>query len=304
MRLVKGQHYLIVLALALIGVILGAIFDKSISEALYANGSLVNVGLIISNYALLPFFIVIGLAASSSIYILFKEKEKYHKVGRIILIIFFILALGFAKYQEYDKLKDLGSVYGDTLGKVLAIVVLLLSLCLSILLAVKLYKKHDHTKIVNYSVIYAIIVLVSLLFAVAMKYLWSRPRPWYVFGDGITPSHLADYRAIWEPRPFDAFSSSLAREYFKSFPSNHVNSSMMFLPALLLYTKMNEKLDSSLARTLIFITAILLGVLVGLNRMLCGAHFLSDVSFGLLFSVSVTYFGFLGVDKVLKSYTR
>ena len=302
MKLVKTKYYIFIALVGIVALILGGIFDKQVSEALYANGNMQGFGVVISNLCLLPFFIVSFTAALIGLAVLIKDGQRYKTGFRVVFIIVLFAAFGFGIFQEYDKIKDLGEVAGKTGGIIIAIVCVILTIALACLIAYKMYKKYNHDYVLRLVLVFAAIMVVSLLFAVVLKYLWSRPRPRYIFGDVVISSHLAEYRNFWEPQPFQAFKSDIGKEYFKSFPSNHVNSATMVITGLMLYTKLNKKWDSDTTRLLLLIAGVLLAILTGFNRITCGMHFLSDVAFGFILTFSVMYFGFLVCDKLNKRY--
>lgn len=304
MNLIKLRYYLLILIAGIVVLVLGGIFDRQVSEALYVNSNTQAFGVVISNYMLLPFFITASTVAFTSIFILVKDRKDYHKAFVIIALIVFIGLFAYLLYQEYDKISDIKEVFGSTAGLIASIITVVITVLLALLLSLKLFKKYDHHKILKLALCYVGIVGVSLVMAVAIKYLWSRPRPWYIFGKeyaGIE-SHLAEFRNFYEPQPFAAFTSKIAKEYFKSFPSNHVNSATMFLPGVLLYTKLNDKLNNEMSRSLILLIGVLVAILVGFNRIVCGAHFLSDVAAGFTITFTINYFGFIIVDRLNKHY--
>lgn len=296
MKLIKTRDYLIIALISVIGLILGGIFDRQVTVALYKESSLNGLGVVLSNYLLLPFFIVtlsLGIIGFYSV---------QHK-GTVIRIIFSVIYAGlalFMLYQEYDKIGDIKEIYGKVGGLINVIVCLLFTICLASFIAYRIIKKYDKEELFRLSLSAAIIVGVALVALIFLKYFFSRPRPWWVFGNdylGVL-THPDDYRAFWEIHPFEAFKNKEFREYFKSFPSNHTNTALMVLPTLLIYTKLDEKFDNDRSRTLIIYSALCLGLLVALARMIAGAHFLSDVSAGILVAYTVSYVGFVIADSV------
>ena len=301
MKLIKSRYYLFIALIGIVAFTLGAIFDKQVSEALYVNSNMRGIGLIVSNFALVPFFLAACTAGILGTMILIKDGKRYHTAFRVIFCIIFIGAVGFCLFQAYDKIKDIRDVYGKTAGLISGIATAVIVLGLAFLFAYLMFKKYDHAYTFKLIIAFLVIYLVSLVIAEAIKYLWSRPRPLYVFGASGIPSHLAEFRNVWEPQPFAAFKSGYG-DFFKSFPSNHVNTGTMVFTALLLYSKLNKKLDNELARSLILLCAFLFSILIGLNRIICGMHYLSDVSFGFLITFTVTYFGFISLNRINKQY--
>lgn len=299
MKLIKTRDYLLITLIALIFLVLGGIFDFNVSEFLYYDSSsLVNgFAVVISNYALLPFYLFSLVAAVSGLIILFQNKINRSMSFRVIFIILLIVIGGFLIYQMFDKLKDLDRAFDAKLALILSIVVSVIILGIAIWLAILLVKKYDHKTLFKYILIFASIVLISNLLMTALKYTWSRPRPWYVFGAEDIGPNRASFKNFWELQPFKALmGNSYEKEFFKSFPSNHTNNAVSTLPALLLYFKLKDN-TKSWVYTLITYMIFALSLLTALTRIVAGAHFLSDVSFGLIAGFAISYFAFFILDN-------
>ena len=302
MKLFRVREFLPILALGIVLFILGAIGDKNVSEALYSNANLWRFGVIFSNFCLLPFFIVLMTSILVCAVVLYEKNSPYKKWVKIVMAIVLIIGTGVALYQCYDKIKDISDVIGRVGGIILAIVSTLFVLGISIYIALKLYYKYDRRKLFAYAFAALIIILASTLLMGGIKYLWSRPRPWYVFGYLDIPAHLDEFRAVYQPQPFMAFKSKIGADYFKSFPSNHTATTVVVLPALLLYSNLNPRLRNERARLCIIGCVLVFSLIVGLTRMIAGAHFLTDISFGFTCAFAVSLVGLIIANKVFKKY--
>lgn len=302
MKLLKLRQYLPIVLLGIVLFIIGLIADKSVSETLYANSVLKDFGVIFSNFTLFLFFFPCLTACVTGFLVLVKKECSYPKALRIVFSIIFAGGCAFFIYESIHQIKEMGVSIGNTLGLVIAIITTIVTLGLAILVGYKLAKKYDEKDLFKYVISFLLIVGFSNVMMVIFKYTWSRPRPWYVFGSWTVEAHIDEFRNVYEIHPFEAFKSKVAKEFFKSFPSNHTNNSVMILPAILLYSKLNKKLDNDKARLIIVGASFIFTLLVALTRILAGAHFLSDVSFGLIFGYSVTFFGFIIVNKVFIKY--
>lgn len=296
MKLIKTRDFIIIACLAVVGLVLGGIFDYSISEALYADSGLKNAGIIISNYLLLPFFtLTLSLIAVG----IFTSLKKPNKIRIPIIIIYSLLGL-YMLYQQFDKIGDMKEVFGKTIGYVNIALTFILTIGLATLIALKVLKKYDHEKIWRLTLVTGITIAAAFVIMVGIKYLASRPRPWYVFGNvaqEVEP-HYISYRDFWIFHPFEAFKGDEQREFFKSFPSNHVNTSLMVMPTLFYFTKLEPKLDNTKTRVILTYGCFGFGLLMAFTRMIAGAHFLSDVSFGLMVSFIMTYVSGQVVDLI------
>ena len=298
MKLIRTREYLPILLIGIVLFIIGAIVDKSISQAIYADAHLSGFGIIFSNLVMCLFFFLAYIVCIVGALILLNKKDEHQLWIRIVYSIIFIGGFIFLIYQSYHQLSAVDMVLGKIGGIIFAVTCTVVVLVLSIFTSLHLYRAYEHKKLFRYCIILLFIIVLSNALMVIFKYLWSRPRPWYVFGyEGIIASHLDEFKNVYEPTPFAIFSSSTAKEYFKSFPSNHTNNAVMIVAPMLLYTKLNNRWDSDRTRLLILGAGFIIALLTLLTRMIAGAHYLSDTSFGLILGFSVIYFVFLIVDK-------
>lgn len=292
MRLVKVKDFLIIAAIAIVGLILGGVFDKDMSKALYVDTNLEGFGLILSNYLFVLFYFTVVIVASVGFFVSYKKPTKIF----IPMLILIVGAVGFFSYKAFKELYQLELVYGKTLAIALCILILSALFVLGIFIGYKLTTKYDNEQLFKYVLLYTVIALVTELLMAGIKYFWSRPRPLAVFGG------LGEYRNFWIIHPFESLTTSVAKEYYKSFPSGHVSGVIMILPALLLYTKLNKKFDNDLSRRLILVAVGIIALLTGLSRIMCGKHFLSDISAGFLIGFMMTFIGFFIADHLDKKH--
>ena len=108
--------------------------------------------------------------------------------------------------------------------------------------------------------------------------------PWYKFGNKSIPN----IGELKEMLPSDAF---------KSFPSGHTFSASMIFNLLCL-PSLFKKFDNMKWKTIIYSGCILYVVFVGLFRIIAGAHFLSDITFGgFIGYTAVRFFKYLFIDR-------
>ena len=301
MKLIKTRQFIPIILVAIVLFILGAIFDKDVSANIYVNTSLWQFGIVYTTIAISMFFFFTLIAVCSGLWCLFDKKNNYSK--KIIIIFAIILFLGgaFLLYQSFDKMQDVAPVMGKTGSSVFAILMTLAILGLSIFLGYRFHNNYDNKTLFRYVVVFLAMVLVSNGIMEGLKFLWSRPRPWYVFGNWEVEAHLGAFRNVWEAKPFDLFKIKEIKDYLKSFPSNHTCNSAILLPGLLLYGKLNKGLNNEKCRVLLILGGFLFTLLTALGRMMAGAHFLSDVSFGIIIGTVVAFVGFIIADKVFVS---
>ena len=122
------------------------------------------------------------------------------------------------------------------------------------------------------------------------KYLWARPRFRYLLTldsfDRFTPWYK-----------INGFNFDEGNEV-KSFPSGHTaGAAVSFLIMLLPYCF--DKFKSK--NTLCFATAFIYTVTVAFTRLVLGAHFLSDVTFGAMLTFTLVIISMAVIDKKYKN---
>ena len=138
----------------------------------------------------------------------------------------------------------------------------------------KCYKKLDqHNLFWSALTMLAIIVLIACANEV-IKYLASRPRPRIVF-----PGEEA-YREWWQWKPFYGFKVSESKSFISGHSSNAASVTILFVLTMSL-TKFSEKKYSAY---ICFTIGALYAFVVSLSRVFAIAHFMSDISGGMLFS--------------------
>lgn len=289
MRLIKTYNFLIVCVVAIVGLILGGVFDYQAALGLHNGTSLQGLGMAVSNYCFLIFYFIVSAVAGVGFFSCLHKKNAI----RIPFIIVVAAIMGFSTYQAFKELRDLDPYYGKLISIITA--VLLLAICLGVgfFLGYRISLKHDREKLFRLTVLFACIALSLSIFNIALKYIWSRPRPLTMFYG------IDTFRDFWIITPFEAFKHS-PKNLYTSFPSNHTALTLLALPALLIYTKIDKRLDNDKARTIIFYGCFALGLLTGFTRMLADKHYLSDVSFGLLSAFLFSYIGFYAADRLEK----
>ena len=149
---------------------------------------------------------------------------------------------------------------------------------------------------VTYLVLVIAMAIVFLLLITAAKSLMHRPRyrgiyeyghdlylPWY--------TRCSNYKELME-------IYDLSKEEFKSFPSGH-SASAMLIPMYSLFLT-NTKKSYKKASMIIFPISFAFGLTVMFSRMHLGAHYLSDVSFGALMTVTMFFVSSLYLSNLYK----
>lgn len=253
-------------------VLIGSFCDLALSSAVFNIDSI--FGMIFAGYGDMPMSICMFAAAL----ILFMHPSK-KIVLRVLQIIGAILCL----LMSVPFMVVMPAVR-DGLPMPVAIVVgIALIVCLSIFLP-KGIRKMDHSSAVRLALTLVLVAYGSMMLVNMFKGTWARPRmrmisitdgaafqPWWVIGCEAKDALM---------------QLGVAAEEFKSFPSGHTCSAATAL--LLPYVARYSAKYTDKERTFFWI-GVVWAVVVAFSRIIMGAHFLTDVSFGFLATLIVMY---------------
>lgn len=287
MKLIKLRDFLIVVAICLAIIVVGSCLDGQITHSLFIEANLRQPGIIISNYALVPFFTVCLCATFLGIASVWK---KQNSIKIPFTIIFTVLTI-FLCYQEFDKLYDLREYFGKVGAIINAVVFILLGLGVAMIFAFRGMQRYNMDYTFKVIVSVSAIVLATFAITTGMKYLWSRGRPIAYY------SYLCEYTYFWQLNPFYAFKASY-RDGFLSFPSGHTSSVVMSILPLFALSKIDKAFDNDRFRTTLVYFGLIFGAVVGLTRVMAGMHWFTDIGFGLLITFVIMYVGFLIVNSI------
>lgn len=284
------REFIIALSIGIVLLILGNIFDFDISSSIYDPINTSYFGIIMSGICELPVCFCLSFGGS----ILIIGRDRKNKNNQIFAWIIGILSMIVAVYFTYDTFLDIYKFNSTSdykiLITILGIVLALVFNSLVVFLSFKLLNKYDDKKTLFIFGFY-LIILVALvaLVATTCKYLWSRPRPRYIFNE-LNPNEL--FSPVYVLNPFHAIKNG---DNFKSFPSGHTTyaSTLMFVLPLIGY--LFNKNEDKKTNILLFYIGLIWAILSALSRIVAGAHFLSDVSFGLI----ITSASSLLINKIM-----
>jgi len=279
--------YAFALVIFLAGLIVGSFKDLDISKALYDSNSV--FGLIFASFGELPCWLLINIAGVSLIRIFSKEKKSVKKIAFIIIGALLICA---ATYFNYNSM---GSKWNGLSNYLAWYYILILSLViegLMVLFAFKFINNDDKETVLKVIAIFAIACALELIIIYILKFIFLRPRYRLIY-DGY-PGYNVDvlFRNWYEVGA--GFAKTLFTdapiEQFRSFPSGHTGDAttallLFYLPLLNKKTK-----DKEYLKYIFFGFGLLWAMTVALSRIVYGAHYLSDVSFGGLMTIISAFF--------------
>ncbi len=282
----KRFHLLIIIAILVIGFVLGSFFDLQIDKALFVKDNA--FGLIMASFGVYPCYAGLAFIGGGLMSTTIKRKE-LPLWGKIICYVLSIVAYGMSIYLCG---KEWPSVNGYNTPELAWLSYLISGIVFAgmYVLAFFVCKKGDIKQMWRILIVMTVIFTVALLPAgFLIKLVLHRPRYRYLVRTGVVP-----FYNWWEscPNYKDYFGMTIegfpiTKEDFKSFPSGHSGTGMimaMFLAyAPVFFNKLKGK------ETLLFYVGTAFGFLMMFSRMLVGAHFLTDTCMGSLIVMVVFY---------------
>ena len=271
--------FLLIFAFAIIGIILGGAFDLQLSKAIVdPNDPLANFfetfGLYFG-YAAMEIMLVMFFAS------LYKRKQLFLKVvawAALILVNAYLIYSfnGFLYLSSNSKVVLFGLRFENIFLSLLVTIILLVGTGVGTFFL--LDKNPDKE---NYLLFLSIMMIICLGLRLGasefLKRLGGRPRYRFLFNlGGIFDGKAYTYRDWWE----FAFFSNPHNDYFASWPSGHTMSSVLLL-LLIAFPSVSKKRFRG-DTYVIFGAALAYTLVMMFMRIRIGAHYLSDVSMGLL----------------------
>lgn len=276
-------HFAIIGGLLVIGIILGSIFDLQINQALFSNRNAFGIG--VSMFGMIPGYAFLSFFGGAFFYLVYKSELP--KPWKIVLCILSFVALGAASWftsKEFFSVNgaNLPGIGYTILALVIALVIHSGIYVLGLFLGKRITGKYAWVGIL----VLMLAVLVALVPGVTLfKDILHRPRyrTIQLSIDGIT------FHNWWEPfsEYKDFITDVVPKEEFKSFPSGHSACSMVVSMLLMWLPLVNNKLQKH--QTLLFYLGVGYACFVAFTRMLVGAHFLTDVCFGMLITLICSF---------------
>ena len=301
------------ISVLLIIFLIGTFFDLEISRAIcaldsgeYFTSSFI---LILSEifgetvlYGLVSFAVLMLYLSDASV---FKCNKNTKKVIKFFCIVILFGINVFATFKVIGYFSDHYFILEDSLS-LLSIVCYLLGGCVFSLIWYLIAKKVPAEickSLAIWSLIVALTVILSQIVVQGAKPIFNRVR-------FRTMNFLEDYSYFskWfsvKSQTFDTFEYLkilVGSDGYKSFPSGHTACGASLI-TLTLIPEYCVKLQSKCIKILLNIFAYSYCALLGLSRILVGAHFLTDVVFSIIVTFSASYFSKYVIDKIFKRKT-
>ena len=278
-------HIYIVLAIFVVGFILGSFLDLQLTEAIFSEKN--GFGLFMSTIGTMPGYGILSILGGALFSIALK-KEGFTTPYRVIFYILAVAGFGISIYFSGREFFGENGFYGAA-PKWVGYFIALPFMCGLAFLGYHLGLKSDNERLWLLIVVLMIAIFIALVPGVtALKSIFHRPRYRIVVNYGYEGFHhwwepFREYKDLIRRVNELAGKEILTKEEFKSFPSGHGGASavfMMFVVFLPLFNAKYQKLQLPL-----FYAGLAWTLLVCFTRILVGAHFLSDVSMGTILTV-------------------
>ena len=275
-------HIYLLIGVFVITFIVGSFVDEGLNAALFSRNN--TFGLTMSAIGTIPGYGVFAILGGGAF--AFFMNKNYKMTLRIFCLLFSILGVALGVHFSGREIFSANGFYqGPEFKWTLYGYLILLPVMLALaFLGYILGKKSDNPNLWIVYVVLSIAIFFSLIPGVsALKSIFHRPRYRLLDLTGL------EFYPWWKPcknykELLETFAPlGVTKEEFKSFPSGHAGAtavSMMFAMALPFVNRKYMKYQMP-----IFYGAFAWTLLVMFTRMLVGAHFLSDVSIGILLTL-------------------
>ncbi|MBO4541393.1 MAG: phosphatase PAP2 family protein [Bacilli bacterium] len=288
--------YLIAFAVAIIGILFGSFFDKSLSDSIASSTN--GFGMFVETFSESLAYSVGTIGALLLWLGLWRRK---HILAKIIGWVALVGGTGFLTYKLGDSLyNDKVSPlvqYGFLIDNVILCYVVAFLILGAIDVVVFLLVDRSESKFNRLVRIGAIMVLAMLLQWLCMHFLkriGGRPRWRFLYElGGVWEGEYYDFQNWWQ----FAWFGHPNNDYFKSWPSGHTATASL-VPLIALLPGVFKK-DFKHSNLILFCSGMLYAFVVAFARILAGAHFLSDVSFGFLVGSLVSFLSLFLASKIL-----
>ena len=266
-------HILIVLAIFLVGIIVGSFVDYQLSNAIFSRNN--GFGLFMSAIGTIPGYMILAVLGGGMFTIAFKNKE-YKLIWKIILYVAAVALFIFPIYYAGREFFGPNGFYDEKKVWVGYLIALPIASGCGYL-GYEITRKSTTPYLWLIYAILAFFIFMSLVPGVSLlKAIFHRPRfrTLTLFDD-------INFHNWWERcanyKDLMAAHDILSEE-FKSFPSGHAGASAVFMLGVSILPIVDNKFKK--VQLPLFYVGLCWTLFVSFTRILVGAHFLSDVSMG------------------------
>ena len=277
MNIYTRKHVFAILFSFILLMLVGTFYDYQISQMLYDPHN--PFGIIFSGYGQLPAMLCVCFGAS----LLMKNAVDYRNKKDILFILTIIFSITLHLFifwmLSFDTLTYIDGMPLPASMMIAVLIILFVNIAVN-----RGCKVCDKVLVGRIAWFLILTPALSLLIVNVIKIFWGRPRmrmismtpeasfqPWWIAGSSLK-NQLLPLGVLFDE--------------FKSFPSAHTSCAACAM-AVSVLPLLNENFKGN--KDILFYCAMLLTFLVGLARIIAGAHFLSDITAGMLVTFLVEY---------------
>lgn len=293
-------HIYIALAVALIGFIVGSFVDQNLSEALFSRDNPFGLG--VSIVGTLPGYGMFAVLGGAIFF--YATRKSFKTVFRVIFYIFAaalpLLGVYFAG-REFFGVNGFQVFESEMVGLLIGCLITIPIMCGLFFLGYRLFKSAGKDNLWLLIILLGIALFMALIPGVTMlKAIFHRPRFRAIefYNANFAGENPSVYFHNWwercgEYKTLIATYSYLGTDEFKSFPSGHAGAASCFMLVVSFLPLLDKKYEKK--ALICYYAGFAWVLLVAFSRILVGAHFLSDVSMGML----LTFICLLIVNEVI-----
>ena len=279
-------HLLIVIAILLIGFVIGSFFDLEINQALFSKNN--DFGLIMASFGVYPCYAGLAFIGGGLFSVSIKRKD-LPLWGKVISCVLGSIAYALSVIlcgREWPSVNGYNNPNLEVASYLISAFVFGGVFAFSFIIC----QKGDTKQLWRVFIIMTIIFTFALIpTAVIIKAIMHRPRYRYLVRTG-----ALDFKNWWQSVSnykdyigLDIEGFAVTKEEFKSFPSGHSGTGMIMAMFLSYAPIFFKKLEGK--ETLLFYFGVAYGLLMMFSRMLVGAHYLTDTCLASLIVMVVFY---------------
>lgn len=267
---------IIVLLLGIIGIILGSFYDFNISKNIVNTSS--PMGGFVETLGESLGYMMIPIGGTSLFIGLYKRKNVWLKVLGYFLL---LISIGIGIYFLGDSFIASNDSYGITFNVPISYVISSLTIIITSIVTYFLLDNKEQDKLIKAGIIILVSMLLQFLILNLLKSIGGRPRYRFLIDESRNINNET-YKNWYEFSPF-----KFKNDFHKSWPSGHTATACVTMllatlsPCLRFKFKYSEKV--------LFYIGFAYTLFIAFFRIYYGAHYLSDVSFGLIISSLICF---------------
>ncbi len=268
---IKNIEMIIIGIICLIGIVFGSFFDWQIAQKIYNPYS--GFGAFFETYGESIAYARIPLGGV----LIFKGTRKCQKLwSKLLGIGIFILSLLACIYFLADSFTYSHNDYGMRLETIPSYIIASIIVFAFTAIFFAIIKDTNSSYLIQIGAIILVSMLAQFLIMSFLKVLACRPRYRFLVDSTLNTDGIV-FHSWWQFN-FHGFKS--LGDSFKSWPSGHSATASQILLLPLIYPALKWQWKGG--RSLLFVIGLFITLLIAFSRRVYGAHFLSDVSFGIL----------------------